>query len=592
MYALAVGRKPTGNKEVFLARLAKLAGRNSARREVSPVEEAVASIVSGWSTARRNDTYVAEVVRRTHAMDDVIPLNLSAYFDELFYFVREIGAWGLLEALDPGSRKGEIYPFLQFVLFTIMRCVSGVESMLAAHDVLLTDEAAMGLLGFNAAQVRDGVNGRGVSRRKNPVEVRGPFSFETAADNIVKIAPKRLEALFNGVIRCLAAKHVFPKHIDALLDSTDDEATRKYGTDDGRPVPKVTKEKRPDVRDNRHAQKIKVTVYGWKVWVVWEPVSRIPLAIAIDGINEPENKRAWEVLQQARKNVKGYGKIRSVALDRGYLDGKLLSLIDKADIKVYIPAKSGMTITADAREIAHRAASLAASGKKLDSCRYAERVEEVGRSSGKKAMVERRLTALMGVRDLPCDWWKEDGKTSADNSKKFQPKLVNASVVLRWDGAPADAEKEVVILTNDPSEDPFVAFDAYDDRSLIENTCNREAKEGWFLEHHPKRSEAGVRVQAYFVFTCMALVTAFRMYRDKAEETESRGRQTGIGRYRRGLEARNRDKVIVFCGEHFGIFRNFELLELCGVKVHLRADGAMVVAPWGGAAGAKRGDTS
>lgn len=572
-----MGRKATGNREAFLERLARLAGRSATKREVSPVEEAVRETmgVLEWSTASRDDSYVAEAVRRTRAMDDVIPLNSSAYFDELFYFVREIGAWELLEALDPGIRKGEIYPFMQFVLFTIMRCVSGVESMLAARDVLLTDEALMRLLGFNAAQVRHGVNGRGASRRTKPVEVRGPFSFETAADNIVKVERKRLEALFNGVIRCLAAKHVFPKYIDALLDSTDDEATRNYDTDDGRPVPKVRKEKRPDVRDNRHAQKVKVTVFGWKIWVVWEPVSRIPLAIAIDGINEPENKHAWEVLQQARKNVKGYARIRSVALDRGYLDGKLLSLIDRADIKVYIPAKSGMTITADAREIAHRGASLAASGKGLASCLYAERVEEVHHSSGKKAWVERRLTALMGVRDLPCDWWKADGKTSADNSKKFQPKLVNASVVLRWDGAPADAEKEVVILTNDPAEDPFVAFDAYDDRSLIENTCNREAKEGWFLEHHPKRSEAGVRVHAYFVFTCMALVAAFRMYQEKAEETESRGKETGIGRYRRELEARNRDKVAVFCDARFGIFRNFELVELLGATVRKPGSGSV-----------------
>ncbi len=73
-------------------------------------------------------------------------------------------------------------------------------------------------------------------------------------------------------------------------------------------------------------------------------------------------------------------------------------------------------------------------------------------------------------------------------------------MVLRWVSAQKDAEKEVVILTTDPATDPFVAFDAYDDRRLIENTSNREAKESWFLEHHPKRSETRMRVRAYFVF--------------------------------------------------------------------------------------------
>ena len=34
-----------------------------------------------------------------------------------------------------------------------------------------------------------------------------------------------------------------------------------------------------------------------------------------------------------------------------------------------------------------------------------------------------------------------------------------------------------MFLTTAPVDDPFVAFDAYDRRSLIENTCNREVKE-------------------------------------------------------------------------------------------------------------------
>lgn len=568
-----MGRKTTASREELRTRLAKL---------------------SGWKTATRNDALVAETVRETRSMDDVCPLNESAFFDELFHYIRDIGAWDLLTGLDPKTRERASYPFLQFVLFTIMRCVGGVQSMLATRDVLLTDEALMGVLGFNAAQVRNGANDRGLSRRTKPVEIRGPFSFETVADNLVKVKPEQLAAMFNGFIRRLAAQGVFPKQIDAALDATDNEATPNYETDDGREVPSVTRAKRPDMRSNRHAPKIKVTVFGWKVWVVWEPVSRIPLAIALDGINVSDNEHAFEVIEQARKNVQGHATIRSVALDRGFLDGKLLSAIDEMHAMVYIPAKSNMTITADAREIARRAASLAAEGKELDSCRYAERIEKVTHGSGKNAWVESRKTILVGVRDLPCDWWKADGKTSADHSRSFKPKLVNASVVLQWDGAPKDAEKEVVILTTDPARDPFVAFDAYDDRSLIENTCNREAKASWFLEHHPKRSESGVRVHTYFVFTCMALVAAFRMYEEKAIEAENRGEETGIGRYRRKLEMMNRDKVVVFCGEHFGIFRNFELVTLLGGTVRKRAVmGETVQAVLDRcAARAKRSDTS
>jgi hypothetical protein len=139
--------------------------------------------------------------------------------------------------------------------------------------------------------------------------------------------------------------------------------------------------------------------------------------------------------------------------------------------------------------------------------------------------------------------------------------------VLCWDGAPKDTEKEVVILDTDPSTNPFAGFDAYDERSKIENTINREAKESWFLEHHPKRSEAGVRVHAYFVFMCMALITAFRQYLKEVEEAESKNEETGITRYRRKLELINRGKLVVFSGNHFGIFTNHEFALLSGINV-------------------------
>jgi hypothetical protein len=79
----------------------------------------------GQGTARRDDAKVALEVHRTHAIDRICTLDEAAFFDELFHYLREIGAWPLLEQLDPADRKGALIPFLQFVLFTIMRCVGG-----------------------------------------------------------------------------------------------------------------------------------------------------------------------------------------------------------------------------------------------------------------------------------------------------------------------------------------------------------------------------------------------------------------------------------------------------------------------------------
>lgn len=528
--------------------------------------------IAGWQTARRDDAKVALEVHRSHAIDRICALDEAAFFDELFHYLREIGAWPLLEQLDPGDRKGALIPFLQFVLFTIMRCVGGVQSMLATHELLLTDEALMGLLGFTAVQVEQGSTERGLSRRTQPVDIRGPFSYETVADNLVKLGTEKLEAMFNGVIRCLAAQGIFPKHIDCVLDGTDDEATPSYQTDDGREVPHVTREKRPDVRANRHAKKVEVTVFGWKVWIVWEATTKIPLALRIDGINVADNEHALAVLQQAKDNVAQHATLRSVALDRGFLDGKLFWAIEhQLGLVIYVPAKSNLVIAQEARRIARQAAEQTEQGRTLEGCVYRQRRRTVTRGAGKKATTETLTTLVVGIRELPADWWTEHGSSSESNSKTFQPKLLRATVVLQWDGVPAQVGKEVVLLTTDPADDPFVAFDAYDDRSLIENECNREAKEHWFLEHHPKRTEAGVRVHAYFVFFCMALVAAFRLYKAKIDAAERRGQDTGIARYRRQLEMHNRDKVVVFVGEHFGILKSWEFAVLVGVTVRERA---------------------
>jgi Transposase DDE domain len=547
--------------------------------------------VAGWHTSTRDDARVVAELHNTKVIDSVHALDQCAFFDEFFQYVRDRGLWSDLEGLDPKTRKGPLYPFIQFVTMTIMRCVGGVQSMLAMHDVLLTDEALMAAVGFNADQVKYGANQRGEDRRKEPVEIQGALSYETIADNLVTIELAKLEKLFNAAIHALAAQGVFPKKIDAVLDATDDEATPTYVTDGGGEVPHVRREKRPDVRANRRAKKVEVTVYGWKVWVVWEPTSKVPLAIKIDAINVADNTHALAVLLQARDNVRGYATVCSVALDRGFLDGKLLSAIEREQITIYIPARTDMHVTREAREIAGRAVEAHAHGATLDGVRFASRDREVTHGAGKNARKVVETTELVLVEALDCDWWGQDGDRSKSNAKNFVPHKIRAVVVMRWDGALRDDDREVVFLTTDASLDPFVAFDAYDDRSLIENTCNREAKERWWLEHHPKRSEAGVRVQAYFVFLCMALVAGFRAHRSASDAAERRGQDTGIARYRRQLATSNRDRLLVIIGAHYAVLRSYEFALLLGVSVRdrkgpedtvdgvLRRYGVPVVAP-------------
>lgn len=55
-----------------------------------------------------------------------------------------------------------------------------------------------------------------------------------------------------------------------------------------------------------------------------------------------------------------------------------------------------------------------------------------------------------------------------------------------------------------------------------------------------------MRVQAYLTFFLLAVLTALREEQQRTEEAEASGKETGLTRYRRRVQADNRDRCIVF----------------------------------------------
>jgi hypothetical protein len=82
--------------------------------------------------------------------------------------------------------------------------------------------------------------------------------------------------------------------------------------------------------------------------------------------------------------------------------------------------------------------------------------------------------------------------------------------VCRWDNR-VPATDGTVYLTNGSVSDPFVVFDRYDCRSVIENGIFKEGKDPWHLGRFPKRTEAAVLMHVHFTLLVMALCTAFRL---------------------------------------------------------------------------------
>jgi hypothetical protein len=69
------------------------------------------------------------------------------------------------------------------------------------------------------------------------------------------------------------------------------------------------------------------------------------LAIKIDTIEKPDNLHILSVLEQAKKNVAATSTIRSLVIDRGFLDGKVLYAIHRQGIEFVIPLKRNMEAT-------------------------------------------------------------------------------------------------------------------------------------------------------------------------------------------------------------------------------------------------------
>ena len=515
-----------------------------------------------WHTAERDDASVADHLFHRREMDVVYAMDEATLFDSFFNYLQEIEVFPLLQSLDPQKQRRKNIPFIQLVLVFLMKVVGSIKTIDEISDLLLTDELLMSMCGFNAHQVKNGSCDRGTKLRKTPIpEIRGSLCVDTVANHIVTITPRRIENFFNRCIHQLARQGVFPKKINAACDCTLYETTSKF-----KGCGSVTRKVKVKARGYRKIGELKevpVTLYGWKVWAIYEIKTGIPLAIKIDTIEKPDNLHVLAVLEQAKENVKlstpTGGEIDSLVIDRGFLDGKVLYEIDRQGIEFVIPLKRNMEAAKDARQLA------------LDSESFSPvtREVEVVHGYGKKRYTEKVLTTLVGVPDLlTCDWFNPEGSQANTTKKDYEPIPLNAVVVKTWDNKTPPLEKQVVFVTNIGVKDPFITFDRYDERSLMENKLFREVKQNWHFEHPPKKTKEGVYIQTYLTMGMKALTTAFLKWQEEQLQLEALGKQSTWQMYRRKLKVLNRNKLIVFIDQHFGIFPSHEVFMLANVPVH------------------------
>ena len=520
-----------------------------------------------WCTAHRDQAGIAKDLCDGKDISEVYGLGEAGLFDEFFYFLDQFGIMELFTKLDPKITKRESsVKFPAVILIYLMRIVAGLSFFWHIHPVILRSQPLMRLVGFNGREIRDGTCARGQKKSSSntdnnpgqddgtqPTEIRGPICPDSIATYIQAIAAHALERLFNGVVAILAAHCFFPKQVHALLDSSEIQSTELC---EGCGM--VTKEKGPELRRRKgRIRKVLETVFGFKIWVVWDPNSRLPLAMRFATIEVSDIQYAREVIKQAVTNMGTHARIVSIAMDRGFMDGQLLWWINTdMNIIFYIPAKTNMNVYEDAL-------SMAATG----IVQTRERKRSVGAGKNKKTVTDR--WEVVGIEGLStAGFYGELGSGSHENRNDFVPNPINAVVVLHdpyLENNPGSAT--LVILTNGSVQKPLKGYDGYDERSEIENGLFREAKQGWFIQRAPRNNADAFRAHAYLTLITMTLTTAFQTWMDQQDKLARKGQETGIRKFREKVKQENGNKLIVFDEDRYAIFDTYEVFILCGRNV-------------------------
>ncbi len=552
-----------------------------------------------WHTALKDQAGIAQSLADGKDIQEIHGLGDAALFDEFFCFLDQLGINPLAMKLKPKKKQRETgINFLTVFLIYVMRIVSGFPHFWNIQPVLLQSQPLMHLVGFNAREIREGTSERGLRGQakvkkqasdqgniavdaapagdlaadtavaisavatgsdENTVEahdndkIRGPICPQFISSFISNILASALESFFNAVIKILASNSLFPKKVHALMDSSEIQSTERCVG-----CGKVSKEKAPELRlRDKRIRKVWETVFGFKIWVVWDAVSKLPLAMRFTTIEVADVTMAREVVQQAIDNLGDKSRIVSIAFDRGFIDGKFMWwLHHDAGITFYVPARQNLHVYEDA------ISCLASAIRQTRECE-----RKIGRGQNSSTVIDRWEVA--GVEGLTsAGFYGEKGSGSHENSNSFKPNPINAVVVL------ADPYKAnnpdsatMVILTNGDVKEPLRTYDGYDQRSEIENSLFREAKRAWFIQRPPKNTMDSFRAHVYLTILVMALTTAFQMWMDKQDKFERLGKETGIRKFRERIRQENGSKFIVFDGFKYAIFDAYEIPILCGRRV-------------------------
>jgi len=566
-----------------------------------------------WRFAQRDDARVAQALHQGEAVDAVHTLDEAGLWDGFLAFLQETQVLDHWQTVTIAAVQRVFLPVIYFILLYGARVLLGIESTNAVPSLLFSNVAVMTLIGFNAWQVGHGLTQRGMALRTAASEYT-LMDPQTLAGTICKAEAQELAHLFNGTIQRLAASGVFAAEVLGVVDGTPVETTAQFR---GCGCQAVTKRQQDRQGVWFEYQEL---VYGWRLIALIDALTLIPVAIQIVQIQDQEAPYLVDLVRQAQINLAPYSQIRRVVADRAYVAGPSLYELDQMGIIFTVIAKSNMVARATARALGahadiHERVETVRHGYGHDtwSEEWLTRVQAV---SGIRTWANYRPPKVPGQRlafaarpalnAVVVSLWRNQVPSKDGGPRVY---LTNGTVDDPWPTVDAYDDRSWV------------------ENGLFRNSKQFWRLTRWF----PQKTAAGVRSHLTFVMLLVATATAYRLwdkaqsgaiaqppdrqidrttYRVVVVDTgevretlppdrpalthlasaitpppaESGGPASaadagadflahsllggqGALRWRRQLQRENRDQVIVFIGQHYGIFDTHVFLVLSGIPL-------------------------
>src|SRR2546423_3174443 len=320
--------------------------QNEKPSEKPPEEGSVVQERLNWQVAWRDDTKVGQALYAGETIEEMHQLSDAGMLDEFFVFLKDLGMLDAFEQVTQSGVQRTLVPTVQFVLLYFLKVLLGGESMNELPRVLFSDLALMELVGFNAHQCESGLTKRGDASRTTKKK-QGPLTAQCLADNICKITHEEMERLFNSMEHLLARRGLFAGKVQVALDGSKVPTPESY---EG--CGKLKQTRSVKVKGQKEAATEEYYVYGWKVLVLIEVQTRLPLAMKLVKIQDYEGKWLVPLLEQAQQNLGTQAHIETIVVDRGYLGGEDLWRVHQKCAIFVICGRSRMTVTQDAQGLA------------------------------------------------------------------------------------------------------------------------------------------------------------------------------------------------------------------------------------------------